>query len=683
MKVWLANKTKAIFVALLSLVMSVLCLFGLKMMTVKTDADVTLVTGQDMVLNQEKLLPAFNHGGSDRLSITADGTISNYSDGHFIYKEEVYGVSLEMSVTASTQIAMALRTTGDGAMWGSYGYYAFIDSTNLWICKTDAETLSAWLNGVLLKTTSYGANLVDGNRHTVEFSAIENDAGNVVLSFKVDDNTAITVIDEGTPLSITGTAFKMATVNPPNPAIQVYGGIEYTAITVDDMLKNPEKLIGFNQGMYTFMQYDSSSHYEDPAVEAIDLDISLEQAGQLFFAFRTPQVVAPWHANVGYYFMFQVSGQNASVSLLIKREAVAGANWEQIGGGIVTNFFDGNRHKVEAVAVDYGSSATLVALTVDGVSFISYMDKTPIKPEKTTRFSIISGDGTARLKLWGTNGADAPELFSSVALDDALELNFFVNKAHAEYYNATSISVTDGEKTVWESAISEVKTRTVDGKVLYEVNIPVFPKNYKQEFTMNVNNADGVVFSLTNSVEKYLNSEELATLAQGNAKLANLVEATKVYCESARAYFAGETVATVETNVDVSAYGITVEGAKLPVGIKGVKSNLILESGVELRIYFTFAEGANVQGVTVNGKALTKKPGEENVYYASIDGITVLDFETAQTFVITDGVDTVTMGISVLSYAKQALASSASTDNLKNVVKALVNYQVCATAYNA
>lgn len=679
MKTKIFHKTKALWIAVLSLVLSVLCFFGFKAWTVKADADVTLVTGQDMVVNKDKLLPAFNYGGAERLSVSSDAVITGWQDGHFFYQEEVYGVSLEMSVTGNTQFCMALRTTGGGCMWSSYGYYAFIDSTNLWITKTDASTISAWTNGMLLQTASYGANLADGNRHTVVFSAIENESGNVVITFQVDGNEAVTAVDEGTALPIEGTAFKMATVNAPNPTIAVYGGIEYTPVTVDDMLANTNKINAYTPGLYTIEQKDNILAYEDATVDAITLDISVVTTGQIFLTMRATEYNAPWGTGLGYFFMFTNDmAQDAGVYVLKKDNAEAGANWTQIGGGFATNFFDGNRHTVELVTADYGSSATLVAVTVDGVAIASAMDTTPIQPT-TDHFMVVSGDGTARVKLWGENGANAPEILSAVALNDVIELTFFATKAHADWYNATSLTITDGTTTFVKKSIGDVETKIVNGKERYVIFVPVAPKAYQKDYTLQVSNANGVAFEKTTSVEKYLNSDELNAMAQNNASLANLVEATKVYCESARAYFAGETVATVETNVDVSAYGITVTGEKLPVGITAVKSNLALESSVELLVYFTFSDGALAKNVTVNGKALTKK--SDTVYYASIKSISILDCAVAQEFVITDGTDSVTMQMSVLSYVKQALGSDNA--NLINVVKALANYNACATAYEA
>lgn len=427
-----AKSKKTFLVVLLSILMSVLAFFGVKTMTVRSVAETTLTTATDMLQNKDKLLPAFNHPGSERLSVFADGTISSWSDGQFYYQDEtVYGVDFDISITGHTQFAFALRTSGQGAMWDAYGYYAFVDGTSMQLVKTDANTTAWNQDGALTAMQAYGGNLFDGEKHHVVFSAIEDEtSGNVVLTFKVDDGEAITATDEGTALPMAGTAFKMLSLNGVAIA-QIYGEgdveapTEYVEKDVDDMIASEEvytsplgteKVKPFADTLTS--AGDGKISYKDDTIEALTLDMKVTSAGtSLFMAMRATGDNAVWSAGgVGYYFMLNSvtdhTGKKITGIQMHKKSDATSADFTPlISGTTVKNIFDGNRHTVKLMAKNIDeNTAVYLAIWIDKQLALCAVDTADVLPMDGTHFLMTNGDSPTTpttTKLYGANGVDA------------------------------------------------------------------------------------------------------------------------------------------------------------------------------------------------------------------------------------------------------------------------------------
>lgn len=261
--------------------------------------NVKLVTTAEMIENKDRLLPAFNHGGAERLSIN-NGVISCWADKHFFYGEEVEGVEIEFRTTETTTsgICFGLRTTGGGAMWGATGYYAYVTNTYVQICKFDGVT--SWDKNIL--ATLSDVSLLDTKMHDVIFYAADSAENGVEIYFEADGKS-VKCTDETDPLPIANTEFKIAGVNG-GPSYEVGKSTaqegEYTVNykTAEDMIKENKLLPEFNytgtveieiaEG-YAHSAGKGAIHYYTENVDAVDFDIVMDNCAgtQICFALRS------------------------------------------------------------------------------------------------------------------------------------------------------------------------------------------------------------------------------------------------------------------------------------------------------------------------------------------------------------------------------------------------------------
>ena len=306
----LRTKKRLWLTALLAAMIAALCgLFSFG----SVGAAVQPVTVADMIQNKERLLPAFNWQGAERLDVT-DGVISCWNDGQFVYQEDVEAVNINVGMTdvKGSDLAFALRTTGSGAMWSATGYYAFVSGTSVQLYRVDDP--GKWDTKQLASGT-LSANLYDKNIHQVEFSAVENEEGKVALSFALDGGTAVTGIDEEEAMPLTGTAFKITRVNSAN-LFCVYEEIpeilpEEIAPTLTSgemMAANSDKLlpdygysgdmkINVEQGIITA---NGSKLYYSDEVEGVDIRFKALAGAEAGFTLRATASGAVYSGSHGY-----------------------------------------------------------------------------------------------------------------------------------------------------------------------------------------------------------------------------------------------------------------------------------------------------------------------------------------------------------------------------------------------
>lgn len=362
-------KKQKLIITILSFALCLLCAWtGATMKTVVAD-NANTVTVADMIANKNRLLPAFNHGGAERLAVS-DGVISCWEDGAFYYGEEVDSVAFDITFSAGTDICFALRSNGGGQMWTSGGYYVFISGTAAEIYRVTDPAHWQTTETQLGKMTI--ANIFDGAAHSIEYSVAESQ--NVLSVTFAVDGTKNTFSDKGTPIPKANTEFKIARVNTlalykvsATKAQEQKKGI---ALTEADMLANKSKLLpAFNYGGSERLNVtdnriaswaDGNFYYRDQVDSASFRFIADKTSGQtmLFVGLHLAQSNVPW-SSTGYYAFVQ----NTSASIY-KTDGTQ-TKWEDsIIGERVTigNIFDGKPHEIS-----FGVDGSTLTFVVDGV----------------------------------------------------------------------------------------------------------------------------------------------------------------------------------------------------------------------------------------------------------------------------------------------------------------------------
>lgn len=268
---------------------------------------------------------------------------------------------------------------------------------------------------------------------------------------------------------------------------------------------------------------------------------------------------------------------------------------------------------------------------------------------------------------------------ASVSLKGNVEINYYADLSSeltGESSAATAVFKNAAGETLGEPiALNAVQAETsgeMQGK--YKFSYPVAARDYQEKITLTVLENGAEIAGLSYSVNDYIVA--VNAMESASAELKNAVNALKAYCEAARAYFAGETVASAEA-ADLSAFAGVIEKAEASEAEDAdINMSLLLKSGTELRIYFK-----GDLDCTIGGAAAEKRAAKaEGYYYVSVEDIAAKDLGAEQVLTIGD----YTIKCSALSYAAAVegiVSEETSVVNLKNLVRALYAYYAAANAY--
>lgn len=268
---------------------------------------------------------------------------------------------------------------------------------------------------------------------------------------------------------------------------------------------------------------------------------------------------------------------------------------------------------------------------------------------------------------------------ASVSLKGNVAINYYADLSSeltGESSAATAVFKNAAGETLGEPiALNAVQAETsgeMQGK--YKFSYPVAARDYQEKITLTVLENGAEIAGLSYSVNDYIVA--VNAMESASAELKNAVNALKAYCEAARAYFAGETVASAEA-ADLSAFAGVIEKAEASEAEDAdINMSLLLKSGTELRIYFK-----GDLDCTIGGAAAEKRAAKaEGYYYVSVEDIAAKDLGAEQVLTIGD----YTIKCSALSYAAAVegiVSEETSVVNLKNLVRALYAYYAAANAY--
>ncbi len=268
---------------------------------------------------------------------------------------------------------------------------------------------------------------------------------------------------------------------------------------------------------------------------------------------------------------------------------------------------------------------------------------------------------------------------ASVSLKGNVAINYYADLSSeltGESSAATAVFKNAAGETLGEPiALNAVQAETsgeMQGK--YKFSYPVAARDYQEKITLTVLENGAEIAGLSYSVNDYIVA--VNAMESASAELKNAVNALKAYCEAARAYFAGETVASAEA-ADLSAFAGVIEKAEASEAEDAdINMSLLLKSGTELRIYFKGDLDCTIGGVAAEKRAAKA----EGYYYVCVEDIAAKDLGAEQVLTIGD----YTIKCSALSYAAAVegiVSEETSVVNLKNLIRALYAYYAAANAY--
>lgn len=348
------------------------------------------------------------------------------------------------------------------------------------------------------------------------------------------------------------------------------------------------------------------------------------------------------------------------------------------------------------VKVLNGAGATVLEETAwrEGLTF---------SPEKADTYKIVYTSGTDAAgntrKTYNSNYSDtikdradvkvsaecelpvvkAAVANASVSLKGNVAINYYADLSSeltGESSAATAVFKNAAGETLGKPiALNAVQAETsgeMQGK--YKFSYPVAARDYQEKITLTVLENGTEIAGLSYSVNDYIVA--VNAMESASAELKNAVNALKAYCEAARAYFAGETVASAEA-ADLSAFAGAIEKAEASAAEDAdINMSLLLKSGTELRIYFKGDLDCTIGGVAAEKRAAKA----EGYYYVSVEDIAAKDLGAEQVLTIGN----YTIKCSALSYAAAVegiVSEETSVVNLKNLVRALYAYYAAANAY--
>lgn len=367
------------------------------------------ITAETMLANPNKLLPAFNHGGTERLSV-ANGQISSWTDGNFYYNDLVDSVSFNFSTSkgsTQTMLFVGLHISGPGVPWASTGYYAFVNGQTVGLYRIDSGKLGSWESGLVGQKVTASANIFDGSVHSIFFGVsgktltVGIDTESVSFEFTED-----TIPVENTELSINANGGHVFLVGKPAVVEKDYTG-EYT--NIEEFIKSGAIRPDYNfdsEANKFFCKKENGFVYSNEVkmsvsadVVAIDLDIVVTAGKSMAFVIRATSGGDIWSTG-GYAFWFD--GNESKIKLFDSSEG-----WKDAPAKTYDfiNIFDGKQHNIKAYAFD-DNGVVQIGLSVDGGSFMKYIDTTaPVSMENHTEFYLKSvNDNTVTFKVTAPAG---------------------------------------------------------------------------------------------------------------------------------------------------------------------------------------------------------------------------------------------------------------------------------------
>lgn len=241
---------------------------------------------------------------------------------------------------------------------------------------------------------------------------------------------------------------------------------------------------------------------------------------------------------------------------------------------------------------------------------------------------------------------------------------------------------------------------TVSGQTIYAYDFNLGPKMFNDDINVKFFNGNG---EQVNMIDKELNllPEGYTYTAQQyilkvvaantNAKLVATMKALSDFAHYAQVYYNYNTENLAElygvsddvTAADLADYAgkvISVDSSKITYN----GSTMMLQSEIKIRQYFTLASGVSVEDLvfSIDGKDVTPV-AKGKMYYIETANIAAKNLDKPCKFVVKDLEGNVVYDgeYSAFSYTYSTLNSSKTNEDLVNMVKAMVAYNLAAKDY--
>lgn len=398
---------KKILISLLFVVFALTASFALTQKTsVNAEAaEAKIATVSSMIEDRQNLLPAFNYGGVERLSVnTAEMTIAPWSDGHFWYKSDSDGLNVCFKTTGGSDIFFVLRATAEGAPWGaSRGYYLHLAGAGSALYKVPLT--GEWQTSETQVMPFSVGNLFDGEYHRVKFVAVDVNE-TVVVIVQIDDGEEMIYTDttdvfskENTEIGIVPNSTKAYVVGDPTLVVpEAEYTVKYT--TAHKMIENKDNLvpsfsgeaklevkngeiIGWENGQFLYR-----------GANAVDVNIQItNNCKEIAFSLKAASDGIMWQTT-GYFLYV-----NEGTASLYRVADPSTWNAELLASVGVNNIFDGKVHNFKFYAVKDSLGHLQLGYSIDGANTTKAVDSGEILNEESDNFKIVSVNSTVLYKV--------------------------------------------------------------------------------------------------------------------------------------------------------------------------------------------------------------------------------------------------------------------------------------------
>lgn len=368
-------------------------------------AEANVATVSSMIADKQNLLPAFNHGGDERLSANAAKmTISPWADGNFWYKSDYDGLNVCFKAYGGDDIFFALRATAGGAPWGtSSGYYLHLKGADSALYKVPLT--GEWQTAETQVMKLSVDNLFDGKWHRVKFVAVDVNE-TVAITVRIDDGEELTYTDEtdvfskdGTEIGIVPNSTKNYIVGDPDLVVpEAKYTVEYT--TAHKMIECKDNLMpSFSANEKLKVENGEIISWENGSfsyrgTDAIDVNIQItNNCKEIAFSLKAAKDGVMWSAEG--YFLYVTE----SAASLYKVANPSVWNSELLATTGVNNIFDGKVHNLRFYAVKDSLGHLQLGYSIDKADITKAVDNGTIVNEEANNFKIVSVNSTVLYKV--------------------------------------------------------------------------------------------------------------------------------------------------------------------------------------------------------------------------------------------------------------------------------------------
>ena len=204
--------------------------------------------------------------------------------------------------------------------------------------------------------------------------------------------------------------------------------------------------------------------------------------------------------------------------------------------------------------------------------------------------------------------------------------------------------------------------------------IPFAPKDFRKAAEIEISSRGETRVKASFSVREYV--QAVLSQPESYREAYALIEALNTYCEAAEAYFGNADVRPAEKGVEgfLADYGFGFPAAS--EGVRPEYASLVLESSVELKIYFKAGHAETIACFVDGKKIAAEKSGNSGYFFIRLENISAENIGKKFTVKI----DQTGFEISPLDYVKSVLDGDGD-ENLKNLLKTLTLYHDEARRY--